>query len=120
MLANTLKWFIGSIISNTRSTFITGNEILDGLMVVNEFYFGANKTKETIFFKVNFEKAFESLNSDFLDSIMMHIGFPITWNTWLQGCLSSSRSLVLINGSPMKEFIVQKGVRKGDNHISYS
>ncbi|GJW92737.1 putative RNA-directed DNA polymerase, eukaryota, reverse transcriptase zinc-binding domain protein [Tanacetum coccineum] len=33
---------------------------------------------------------------------------------WIKGCLNSSYSSVLINGSPTKEFKIHKGLRQGD------
>ncbi|KAF5785622.1 putative RNA-directed DNA polymerase [Helianthus annuus] len=63
-------------------------------------------------FKVDFEKAFDSIS--FLDSTMSQMGFPALWRKWIMGILSSARSSVLVNGSPTKEFKIERGVRQGD------
>lgn len=42
------------------------------------------------------------------------MGFGNKWRSWIQGCLSSSRASVIVNGSPTKEFEISKGVRQGD------
>lgn len=42
------------------------------------------------------------------------MGFGGKWIRWIKGCLSSSRDLVLINRFITKEFLIIKGVRKGD------
>nr|GEU58809.1 RNA-directed DNA polymerase, eukaryota [Tanacetum cinerariifolium] len=63
----------------------------------------ATKKNERLFFlKVDFEKAFDSLDWKFLDHIMEQIGFY------------SAYASVLINGSPTKEFKINKGLRQGD------
>nr|GEU61584.1 cytochrome P450 [Tanacetum cinerariifolium] len=54
-----------------QTVFIQGIQIIDGPLMVNEFLAWANKKKEKLFIlKVNFEKAFDSLDSDLLDNIM--------------------------------------------------
>lgn len=39
--------------------------------------------------------------------------FGWKWKRWIRGYLSSSRALVLVNGSPAKEFDVTREVRQG-------
>ncbi|GJX24323.1 putative RNA-directed DNA polymerase, eukaryota, reverse transcriptase zinc-binding domain protein [Tanacetum coccineum] len=65
-------------------------------------------------FKVDFEKAFDSLRYEFLDLVMAKLGFDSKWRTWISGCLHNARAFVLINGSPTCEFDIQRGLRQGD------
>nr|KAJ0212924.1 hypothetical protein LSAT_V11C400160660 [Lactuca sativa] len=69
--------------------------------------------------KVDFEKAFDSLNWNYLDSIMEHMGFSCKYRGWIQGCLTSAGASVLVNGSPTEEFPITKGVRPGDPLSSF-
>ncbi|GJS28157.1 putative RNA-directed DNA polymerase [Tanacetum coccineum] len=73
------------------------------------------KKKEKLFImKVDFEKAFDSLDWKFLDHIMEQMGFTNKWRRWIHGCLDSTFGSVFVNGSPTKEFKIQKGLRQGD------
>ncbi|KAJ0853546.1 putative RNA-directed DNA polymerase [Helianthus annuus] len=65
-------------------------------------------------FKVDFEKAFDSISWKFLESTLSQMGFPALWRKWMSGILSSSRTSVLVNGSPSEEFVIERGVRQGD------
>lgn len=115
VLANRLKVDIGSVIDETQNAFIAGRNILDGPLMINELVSWLKKTnRKALLFKVDFNKAFDSLNWCFLVSIMEQLGFPPRWNQWIMGCLQSSRTSVLVNGAPTKEFMVSKGVRQGD------
>ncbi|GJS88517.1 putative RNA-directed DNA polymerase, eukaryota, reverse transcriptase zinc-binding domain protein [Tanacetum coccineum] len=72
-------------------------------------------SNERIFLlKVDFEKAFDSLDWKLLDNIMNQMGFSSKWRMWINGCLKSAYCSVHVNGSPTKEFKIQKSLRQGD------
>ncbi|GKA22785.1 putative RNA-directed DNA polymerase, eukaryota, reverse transcriptase zinc-binding domain protein [Tanacetum coccineum] len=50
---------------------------------------------------------------------MEQMSFSQKWRKWINGCLDSSFGLVLVNGSPTKEFKIQKGFRHGDPLSSF-
>nr|KAJ0208641.1 hypothetical protein LSAT_V11C400220710 [Lactuca sativa] len=115
VLANRLKLDIGSVVGEEQTVFIAGHNILDGSLMINESLSWLNRNnKEALLFKVDFNKAFDSLSWSFLDSVMSQLGFPLHWRLWISGCLSSSKTSVLVNGSPIDELSVIKGVRQGD------
>ncbi|KAK9077285.1 hypothetical protein SSX86_005622 [Deinandra increscens subsp. villosa] len=115
VLAIRLKSVIASVISNTQSAYVGDRSILDGPLVLNEtIAWLKQKKKKAMLFKVDFEKAFDSLNWNFLDSILTQMAFPDKWRSWIRSCLSSSKSSILVNGSPTQEFQIQRGVKQGD------
>ncbi|GJR12182.1 putative RNA-directed DNA polymerase, eukaryota, reverse transcriptase zinc-binding domain protein, partial [Tanacetum coccineum] len=115
LLASRLASVIGSIIGLNQSAFINGRQILDGCLIANEIIRMARmEDHKLLLFKVDFEKAFDSVNWNFLISIMRQMGFGEKWRNWIASCLSSSSISVLINGSPSKEFKMERGLRQGD------
>nr|GEY25154.1 RNA-directed DNA polymerase, eukaryota, reverse transcriptase zinc-binding domain protein [Tanacetum cinerariifolium] len=64
--------------------------------------------------EVDFEKAYDSVRWDFLNDILKFFGFGEKWCKWIQSCLRSSRGLIIINGSPTKEFQFFKGLKQGE------
>ncbi|GJU71070.1 RNA-directed DNA polymerase, eukaryota, reverse transcriptase zinc-binding domain protein [Tanacetum coccineum] len=42
------------------------------------------------------------------------MGFGIKWRKWIDSCLSSASILILVNGSPSKEFKMEMGLHQGD------
>lgn len=93
---------VALILSNRL--FFKGRNILDGPMVLNEvmeWYWKQNQT--FLVFKVDFEKTYDSLRCDFLDLVMMELGFGYKWRRWIEGCLLNARASILVNGSPTDE-----------------
>ncbi|GKC71648.1 RNA-directed DNA polymerase, eukaryota [Tanacetum coccineum] len=72
------------------------------------------RKKQSLIFKVDFEKAYDSVRWDFLDDILVKFGFGIKWRGWIQNCLNSSKGSILVNGSPTEEFQFYKGLKQGD------
>ncbi|GJZ05849.1 RNA-directed DNA polymerase, eukaryota, reverse transcriptase zinc-binding domain protein [Tanacetum coccineum] len=80
-------------------------KILDGPFILNEvLQWCKTKAKQAMIFKVDFEKAFDSVRWDFLDDVLRKFEFGDTWCKWIQCCLKSLRGSILVNGSPTEEF----------------
>ncbi|GJR52275.1 RNA-directed DNA polymerase, eukaryota [Tanacetum coccineum] len=79
----------------------------------------AKKKSKAMIFKVDFEKAYDSVRWDFLDMILHRFGFGDTWREWKKGCLVSSSALILVNESPTQEFDFEQGLRQGDTLSSF-
>lgn len=106
---------MGNCIDEVQSAYVEGRNILDGPLVVNEICSWAKKSKtKVLLFKVEFDKAFDSINWEFLDSNLLQMGFGNKWRMWIKGCLQSSHTSVLVNGTPTYEFTTSKGVRPRD------
>ncbi|GJU39695.1 RNA-directed DNA polymerase, eukaryota [Tanacetum coccineum] len=115
ILANRLSHVINNIISTEQSAFIKGRQIMDGPLILNETISWCKYRKEkALMFKVDFQKAFDSVRWDHLDDILDKIGFGLKWRGWIRGCLTSSKASVLVNGSPTDEFLFHRGLRQGD------
>ncbi|XP_023751604.1 uncharacterized protein LOC111899957 [Lactuca sativa] len=65
-------------------------------------------------FKVDFDKAYDSVSWEYLLKIMEFMDFDQKWIRWIQACLESSRAAILVNGSPTKEFSLNRGLCQDD------
>nr|GEX56738.1 RNA-directed DNA polymerase, eukaryota, reverse transcriptase zinc-binding domain protein [Tanacetum cinerariifolium] len=101
VLANRLVTDLDDIVDEIQSAFVTDRQILDDPFILNEIvHWCKNKKKQSMIFKVDFEKAYDSVRWDFIDDILRRFDFEEKWCKWIQSCLGS----VLVNGSPTKEF----------------
>ncbi|GJW55657.1 RNA-directed DNA polymerase, eukaryota [Tanacetum coccineum] len=86
ILANRLSSVIGSLVSKEQSAFIRGRQIFDGPLILSEVIDWCNqKKRKAMIFKVDFEKAYDSVPAS-----------------------------ILVNGSPTQEFYFEQGLRHGD------
>ncbi|GKB17175.1 RNA-directed DNA polymerase, eukaryota [Tanacetum coccineum] len=114
ILANRLVGVLGDIVNEVQSAFISDRQILDGPFILNEvIQWCKSKKKQSLIFKVDFEKAYDSVRWDFLDDVLKKFGFGNKWCDWIQS-LRSSRGSIIINGSPTEEFQFFKGLKQGD------
>lgn len=114
-LANRFKTVITKVISPSQSAFLAERNILDGPLVLNEIINWLKKNKREAFcFKIDFEKAFDTVNWNFLLSVMNQMCFPSRWILWIKGILTSTRSSILVNGCPTQEFNCERGMPQGD------
>ncbi|KAJ0535047.1 putative RNA-directed DNA polymerase [Helianthus annuus] len=115
LLARRVKPVIPGLVSNIQTGFIEGRSILEGPLIVNEVLAWAKSYKKQMFiFKVDFEKAYDSINWKFILSNLKAMNFPLLWRKWIGAGLKSGRASVLVNGSPTKEFGLSRGLRQGD------
>nr|GEZ79348.1 RNA-directed DNA polymerase, eukaryota, reverse transcriptase zinc-binding domain protein [Tanacetum cinerariifolium] len=101
--------------SEVQSAFLADRQILDGPFILNEVLQWCKvKKKQTFIFKIDFEKAYDSVRWDFLGDVLSRFGFGSRWCGWIQECLQSSRGSMLVNGIPTQEFQFYKGLKQGD------
>ena len=94
---------------------VKGRQIFYGILVANEIVDEARQSKkELLLFKVDFEKAYDSIDLDYLDDVMVKMGFPALWRKWVKECTGTASASSLVNGSPTDEFYLGRGLRQGD------
>ncbi|XP_071731071.1 uncharacterized protein [Rutidosis leptorrhynchoides] len=120
ILSNRLANVIHKVIGSEQTAFLKGRNILDSVLIANEIIDELKcKKRKGLIFKVDFEKAFDCIEWDFLFNTMQFMGFGSKWISFIRACLSSSSISILINGSPTKEFSLERGIRQGDPISSF-
>ncbi|GKC20677.1 RNA-directed DNA polymerase, eukaryota [Tanacetum coccineum] len=70
--------------------------------------------KKTLIFNGNFEKRMIRCVGNYHQDVDVKMGFGRKWCAWIRGCLESSVTSILVNGSPTNEFKIRRGLRQGD------
>ena len=88
---------------------------MDGALIANETVsWLKKKKKEGVLLKLDFQKAYDSINLESLDMVLEVMDFPILWRQWLKTCLTTASISIIVNGAPCKPFKMKRGLRQGD------
>jgi hypothetical protein len=115
VLAARLTSVMDPLISESQSAFLKGRQLVEGVVVMNEVIdFAKRRGKECIILKVDFEKAYDSVDWGFVDYMLLRFGFCDKWRAWMRACICAGNMSVLINGSPTGEINIKRGLKQGD------
>jgi hypothetical protein len=67
-----------------------------------------------IILKLDFEKAFNTVEHPAIIKTLEHMGFPQRWIAWINNILTTGTSAVILNGALGQKFKCRRGVRQGD------
>jgi ribonuclease HI len=118
MIANRLKRILPEIISPTQSAFVPGRLITDNVLVAYEcFHTIKKKTHGSSGFcavKLDMNKAYDRVEWNFLERMMLKLGFHEQWVRLIMECVSSVSYRVRFNDTETDEFTPTRGLRQGD------
>ena len=103
------------IIDRSQSAFIKGRFIHEGILALNEISHEVQVKKlGGVFLKLDFEKAYDWVNWDFLQSVLDRKGFdPVVIHRLMQ-LVSGGQTAININGEVGPYFRNVRGVSQGD------
>ncbi|XP_074355861.1 uncharacterized protein LOC141695520 [Apium graveolens] len=89
-----------------------GDNIMLAQALCRDCHLHSGKPRCTI--KLDIHKAFDSINWNFLDSMLTRIGFPHQFKSWIMRCITTCMSFIKINGSLEGFFSSKSGLQQGD------
>jgi len=115
LVADRLQGEILSLIHKNQHGFIKTRSIQDCLAWGFEYIHQCQQSKrETIILKLDFEKAFDTVEHEAILLFLDHLGIPAKWLGWISSILTTGSSSVLLNGVLGKFFQCKRGVKQGD------
>ncbi|XP_021733053.1 uncharacterized protein LOC110699850 [Chenopodium quinoa] len=114
ILVNKLRPLLNSMISPNENSFLPGRGV--NYIVASEILHSMRIKKEAKGFfatKIDLEKAYDSLEWDFILKALCHHGFDEDTRKLIMSCVSFTSSSVMFNG-PTSFFNASRGIRQGD------
>jgi hypothetical protein len=85
VLTMRLTPYAEKLISNTQTAFIPGRYILEGVIILHEIVHELRvKKMKGIVLKLDFQKAYDKVQWDFMMDVMRKKNFPEKWLTWMK------------------------------------
>jgi hypothetical protein len=98
VIANMLSSVAGKVIGPSQSVFLSGRNILEGVVVLHETLHELRRKKQKgIILKLDFEKAYDKVNWNFLQHVLRMKGFFSKWCLWIQNIVSRGSVSVKVN-----------------------
>lgn len=116
LLAGRLAHALKDIVSPMQNAFLGGRLMSDNINLVQELLrlYGRKRSSPRCLLKVDFKKAFDSVQWDFLASLLRQLGFPAHFVRLVMECVSTASFSVAVNGDIHGFFLGKSGVRQGD------
>ncbi|KAK1300868.1 hypothetical protein QJS10_CPB13g01356 [Acorus calamus] len=115
VMAAHLKEVCGELVADAQSAFLPGRLLQEGFISAQELVSSLHKDKRKgLLFKLDFAKAYDSVDRDFLLNLMAQHGFQERWLRMTRQCIDTARASLMINGEAAGYFPINRGLRQGD------
>lgn len=115
VLTNRLSKILEHLIASNQTAFIKGRYILESVVTAHEVLHSVHSGGESgLIIKLDYEKAFDRVNLDFLAELLKLRGFGSRWLGWIDQITHKGSVAVKLNDSISDFFLTGKGFRQGD------
>jgi hypothetical protein len=113
--ATDFKNSIISLVHTNQYGFIKSRTIQDYLAWAFEYIYQCHHSKrEIVILKLDFTKAFDTIEHKAITQMMESLGFSNRWINWTKNMLESATTSILLNGVPSRNIHRKRGDRQGD------
>ena len=110
-----MKKIIHSLISYDQTAYIKGRYIGESVCLIDDLLkYAENENIDRILFAADIEKAFDSVDHNFMYASLKKFEFGKYFVQWIKTLFKNSQSCVMNNGTSTRYFSVERGTRQGD------
>lgn len=117
VVVNRVRPLLNRIIGPIQNSFLPGRGTMNNAFLAQEIihHMGASSARKgSLAFKIDLEKAYDSVSWTFLRDTLEKFGFPGGLVRLIMRCVSGSSLSILWNGSRLPSFRPSRGLRQGD------
>ncbi|XP_071726825.1 uncharacterized protein [Rutidosis leptorrhynchoides] len=119
IITSRIKASLEEVVSSNQSAFLPGRRISDNILLTQELMknYHLDRGRPRSAFKVDIQKAYDTVDWDFLEVSLICFGFPRKMVKWIMACVSSTSFSINVNGDLHGFFRGKRGLRQDDLFI---
>ncbi|XP_062093504.1 uncharacterized protein LOC133799506 [Humulus lupulus] len=116
MLCNRLIPILPKVVNQNQGAFVKNRSIAHNILILQDLLKGYNRKRVSprCLMKIDLSKAYDSIDWNFLESLLNAYKFPGRFIKWVMVCLRGSSYSILMNDQLYGDFKGGKGLRQGD------
>jgi hypothetical protein len=84
---NILELIANRLLAPNQSAFVKGRYILESVVAAHELIHGAIRSKtKCLVLKLDYKKAYDRVSWQFLEELLITMGFGSRWVNWIMSC----------------------------------
>ena len=114
-IASRIKMVLPSLVNTDQSGFIPGRYMGDNIRLIYDLIHYLNyKDLPGLLLCIDFEKAFDSVNWEFMIKVLKAFGFGRDICAWIRTFFTGIKSTIVVNGLSTQWLSIERGCRQGD------
>ncbi|GKB53018.1 RNA-directed DNA polymerase, eukaryota, reverse transcriptase zinc-binding domain protein, partial [Tanacetum coccineum] len=121
ILTEMIKGCLDKLVSKNQSALIPNRHIQDNIMLAQELFKGYDRKMgpKRVALKVDIQKAYDTVNWQFLEDILRGFGFHSKMVNWIMKCVTTTSFSICVNEDGCGYFKGGRGLRQGDPMSPY-
>jgi len=113
MIANRLKPLLPSLISEEKTGYVEGRQILNNIIQAHEVAHSLKcNNQASMIIQFDLTKTYDKISWCYIRAILKAYGFDQNWIRWVMALVTTTNFSILLNGSPSSTFTPSRGLRQ--------
>ena len=114
-----MKNVLSNIVKYDQTAYVKGRYTGGSICLISDILEFTENNVPGVLFSADFEKAFDSVEHNFIFAVLKSFGFGSQFIQWVRTFLKKAESCIFNNGHSSGYFMLERGTRQGDPLSTY-